>query len=142
MIAARALPLLFALTGASSALAEAPALDPAEPSAGCERFVSPLEADDCRALLKKLDLDWYAAAICTRMDEDEAYLACLKKIDGRLAAPAKVSSCLADSLGDAERARCLESGLGANTSSRQPAAKGTPALEAFQPARPTRKNAR
>jgi hypothetical protein len=140
-----ALPLIC-LLGPTGAQAEAPALEATEPSAACERFVSPIEADHCRALHQKLDLDWYAAAICARMDEDEAYLSCLKSIDGRLGAPKKLAACGDPALADAERGRCVESGLAASktTSSqgRRPAAKSAPDHEAFQPARPVRKPAR
>lgn len=129
------------------AWAEAPALEATEPTGACERFVSPVEAEACRALHQKLDLDWYAAAICARMDEDEAYLGCLKKIDGRLAAPKKLAACSDSGLSDPERGACVESGLAPRAGStksdrRRPAAKTPSAHEAFQPARPARTSGR
>lgn len=110
-------------------------IEPTDPVSGCDRYVSPVAMEDCRKLHKKLSLDWYAAAVCARMDDDDAYRSCLLDIDGRKVAPRVAASCLGEDIEDRARFECLRKGLAGrqSPSDRQPAAVSKKTSEIYQP---------
>lgn len=106
-----ALPLLIALGVLPASNAEAPALDAANPAGYCERFVSPQDMVECQNTISSLDLDWYAASICAQMDDDAAFIKCIRSISGRLGAPKSLSACGVSDLSDELRAACVQKAM-------------------------------
>lgn len=128
------LPLLIAFVSTTAAQAEAPALNAENPTGFCERFVSPQDLVECQNTMNEVDLDWYAASICAQMEDDGAFVKCIRTISGKIAAPKSLGACAAAELSDDARVACLQKGLTSATkkNSRTPSAAAKPTPGAYQ----------
>lgn len=83
------------------------AVDPTNPEALCDRFLKSDDKTACVKKVKTMDLDWYAASVCDLIDDDDAMMACWKKIDGRSYSPADLAGCSDADMSDSDRVNCL-----------------------------------
>lgn len=83
-------------------------VEPVNPEGMCERFLKPTDQADCLKRAKTLDLDWYAAGVCDKVDDDDRFTACWKAIAGKEYEPRALAACAADGLADDPRIDCLK----------------------------------
>ncbi len=86
------------------------ALDPKDPKSLCERIVSETAKNSCVQFAASNDLDWYAAAACNELNDDDLFLKCWKQIPGGKFNPETLDFCTRhpdDS--DADRYKCIVS---------------------------------
>ena len=85
------------------------AIEPVNPHTLCERFVGEDDQKSCDARMKKDDVDWYAATVCSLMQDDTQFWNCWDKIKGASFNPDAVEKCADDSaMKDAERVACID----------------------------------
>lgn len=56
------------------------ALDPKNPASICERLIGDLEKNKCSEIANKKNLDWYGAAACNELNDDQIFMTCWEKI--------------------------------------------------------------
>lgn len=86
------------------------ALDPKDPKSFCERLVSETAKHSCLQMSSENNLDWYAAAACNELNDDELFLKCWKQISGGKFNPETLDFCTRhpDDT-DADRLKCIVS---------------------------------
>lgn len=125
--------LLFALLSTSSMAGSPPVVEPINPDSLCERFLKESDQAACLKKTKKMDLDWYAVSVCNRIEDDDVFMDCLKKIDGKGYAPAALASCAGEDVKDEARTGCLMK-IGTLESKRAPASGAKPSAKpVYQP---------
>lgn len=84
------------------------ALEPANPSGFCDRFVGEKEIAQCKERTEKDDVDWYAAAVCNLQKEDKAFWSCWDSVKGKAFNPQALEKCGEDrDLSDEQRQSCV-----------------------------------
>ncbi len=84
------------------------AIEPINPHSLCERFVGEDDQKSCDARMKNDDVDWYAATVCSLVQDDQQFWSCWDKIKGVRFNPAQLDLCADDQkLKDSERIDCL-----------------------------------
>ena len=96
----------------------ASAIEPRDPVYLCERFIPGPKQETCRALITKIQPDWYAAAVCGEMEDDSNFERCLKYTNRNFEL-GQTAACADSTENDDVRFRCLRSAL--KNESRQPA---------------------
>lgn len=84
------------------------ALDPKDPKTICDRLVSENAKGTCVSFATSNNLDWYAAAACNELNDDEYFLKCWKQISGGKFNPETLDFCTKhpdDS--DSDRLKCI-----------------------------------
>ncbi len=56
------------------------AIDPKDPKTICDRLVVEKKKNSCREIAEHNALDWYAAAACNSLDDDDTFMKCWKQI--------------------------------------------------------------
>lgn len=86
------------------------AIDPKDPKAICDRMVGEAKKKSCLDIAKQNSLDWYAAAACNALDDDDYFMKCWKQIVGATFSPETLDFCtsrLDDS--DTDKLNCIMS---------------------------------
>ena len=100
-------------------------LDPRNPIALCDRFITVEEQKVCEKKIRTLQPDWYLAGICQHQYEDQNFYDCLglsKKLDIPIS---KLHKCEDTDLNDEDRMSCLNKVITAKSNKvvRQPTSK-------------------
>lgn len=113
--------LLFGLLSSCVGLAGGAAIEPINPESLCERFLKPADQSACVQRAKSMDLDWYAVSICNKIDDDDAFTDCWKKINGRSYSVPQLASCADETMTNSKRLQCLMKSESRGKSERSPA---------------------
>ncbi len=85
------------------------ALEPANPSGFCDRFIGEEDIATCKKKTEADDVDWYAATVCNLQTEDKAFWICWDSIKGRAFSPQALEKCGEDSaMDDLQRQKCVD----------------------------------
>ncbi len=85
------------------------AIEPTNPNTICDRFVGEKDQQACEDKMKKDDVDWYAATVCSLTQEDAQFWNCWDKIKGARFNPNHLDACGENkTLNDSERITCIE----------------------------------
>ncbi len=85
------------------------AIEPSNPNTICDRFVGDKDQQACEEKMKKDDVDWYAATVCSLTQEDSQFWSCWGKIKGARFNPVAIEVCAeTKEMKDAERITCLD----------------------------------
>ena len=84
------------------------ALDPKDPETICERLLGEATKNKCKEIAKKKNLDWYAAAACNELDDDQIFMSCWEKIVDAQFNPEALDFCTRRSSdSDQDRFNCI-----------------------------------
>ena len=84
------------------------ALEPANPSGFCDRFIGEKDIAQCKERTEKDDVDWYAAAVCNLQKDDGAFWKCWDSVKGKSFNPQALDACGEDKdLSDDARLACV-----------------------------------
>lgn len=118
--------LLMATVALSFVATTTHAADPQDPKAFCDRFVSPIDKEDCQKRVEKAKPDWYLASVCSKQYEDTAFYRCLELSQTHRFSPTKLEACSNSDMNDSQRMTCIRTVATVNSSS-----------EAYQDRRPS-----
>ncbi len=69
------------------------AIDPRNPETYCDRFISETHRKVCTEKSKNPNLDWYAASVCARIQDDDVLLKCWDHVKGHEFLPDALEVC-------------------------------------------------
>ena len=103
----RYLAIIFASIFIKTNSSFAVGLEPKNPTALCERFLSIENQKSCEEQVKKIGPDWYLAAVCENIFEDSHFFSCLEMSRSANFNPRSLEKCASSELDDEQKLSCL-----------------------------------
>jgi hypothetical protein len=83
-------------------------IDPKNPSDACERFIHEQDQKNCLKKVESKAIDWYASALCEKIDDDATFLSCFDFLSKAQFDPKAVSHCETVATEDQDKYKCLQ----------------------------------